>query len=374
MATILVIEDEAVLLAEVVEWLTFEGHDAIEAADGQIGVTLATFYQPDLILCDITLPKVDGYALLLAVRANTDTAGIPFIFMTERATHADFRKGMDLGADDYITKPFGRLELLSAIDARLSKREKQREEYEQEMELLQHALVELHNKHMLQEKLLSMFSHDFSGPLTSILLTSNLLQLNEHRLDAEARKQYLDRINTSVRLLQQMLEDIRLITHIEQGDLALELETIVPSSFLQRILQVSTALYPDKYKIVLDVGQDEEFEADSRLLRQIANNLINNAMKYSAGGSEIQIAFYRTEEQIHFSVQDEGIGIPKRDRKRLFEAFQRGSNVKEINGTGLGLAIVKQAVELHQGTIALESKVGVGTKVTVSLPILTDVS
>lgn len=368
MPMVLLIEDEAVLREEVTEWLTFEGYEVVAVADGKAGVACATFHQPDLILCDITMPLLDGYGVLAAVHANQTTAGVPFIFITARTAHEDQRRGMELGADDYIQKPFRRLELLNAVAARLAKRQQQREEHEHEMQLLQSALVQLHSQHLLQAKLLTMLSHDFNGPLTSILLTSTLLQAHEHKLDAVTRRQHLERITASTHLLQQMLEDVLLVTQIEKGTLILQPQPVVPSQFLWRIVQVFKAIHGEKYLIELAYGTDEPLTVDPRLLRQIAMNLIANAMKYSAGGSTVKIALYHNDENVLFRVEDQGIGIPEADQPTIFDAFQRGSNVTEVTGTGLGLAIVKQAVDLYGGTIELESQVGVGTKVTVTLP------
>src|SRR5260221_10488792 len=119
MTKILVIEDEAILRGEVAEWLTFEGYDVISAGDGVAGVECAFRDLPDLIISDITMPRLDGYGVLLEMHANAATAHIPFILVTARASHDDIRQGMALGADDYITKPFSRLELLQAVQARL---------------------------------------------------------------------------------------------------------------------------------------------------------------------------------------------------------------------------------------------------------------
>ncbi|MGZ8941045.1 MAG: response regulator transcription factor, partial [Limisphaerales bacterium] len=122
MTKILVIDDEAILREEIVEWLTMEGYTANSAEDGLIGVETAFRQLPDLIVCDITMPHLDGYSVLAELHANPATAAIPFIFVMARVTHEDIRHGMSLGADDYITKPFTRLELLQAIQSRLAKK------------------------------------------------------------------------------------------------------------------------------------------------------------------------------------------------------------------------------------------------------------
>ncbi len=121
MNKILVIEDEESVRENILDLLEAEGFDTIPAANGRIGLQLAISELPDLVLCDLMLPEIDGYGVLTALREEPFTATIPFIFLTARSTRADFRQGMELGADDYLTKPFTRAELLSAVTSRLSK-------------------------------------------------------------------------------------------------------------------------------------------------------------------------------------------------------------------------------------------------------------
>ncbi len=121
MIKILVIEDEESVRENILDLLEAENYDTISAADGKIGLQLAFSEAPDLVLCDLMMPEVDGYSVLTALREQIVTATIPFIFLTARSARSDFRQGMDLGADDYLTKPFTRAELLNAIVSRLSK-------------------------------------------------------------------------------------------------------------------------------------------------------------------------------------------------------------------------------------------------------------
>lgn len=121
MPKILVIEDEESVRENLVDLLEAEDFEPIAAANGKIGIHLAISEIPDLILCDMMMPEVDGYGVLTALRQDPLTATIPFIFLTAKSAKADFRQGMDMGADDYLTKPFTRAELLSAIMNRLEK-------------------------------------------------------------------------------------------------------------------------------------------------------------------------------------------------------------------------------------------------------------
>lgn len=122
MTRILVIEDETFLREELLEWMAFENYDAIRAENGLAGVELAIQHHPDLIICDVTMPGLDGYGVLRQLRSNSATAAIPFIFMTARATQDDILQGIESGVDEYITKPFFQKDLLHAIERRLNQK------------------------------------------------------------------------------------------------------------------------------------------------------------------------------------------------------------------------------------------------------------
>ncbi len=134
MTTILAIEDETAIRENIQEILELEGFDVLTAENGKIGVQLAQKYHPDLIICDVMMPELDGYDVLVTLRQNPNTIEIPFIFLSAKATTADFRKGMSLGADDYLTKPFTPRELREAISIRLEKQTMMLERYSQELE------------------------------------------------------------------------------------------------------------------------------------------------------------------------------------------------------------------------------------------------
>ena len=368
MTKILVIEDEAILREEIVEWLTMEDYTAFSAEDGLIGVEAAFRQLPDLIVCDVTMPHLDGYSVLAELNANPATAGIPFIFVTARVTHEDIRYGMSLGADDYITKPFTRVELLQTIQVRLAKKAAQEQEHQHALEHLQQALTQEQERRLLNAKLVAMFSHDFRNPLTTILLSNNLLREQGHRLDEERRLVHFNRIDASARKLVQMLDDVLLVAQLETGKLDLKLEPLNVGLFLEQIVESFQAIHGEKHPIFFESQVTTPQLMDGRLLHPIAANLISNAIKYSALGGAVHILVDDYEGQCRLTVQDQGIGIPDADQANLFEVFQRSSNVGNVPGTGLGLALVKQAVTLLRGSVHFESQVGIGTTMTVMLP------
>jgi anti-anti-sigma factor len=133
MTTILAIEDESQIRENIQEILCLEGFNVLTAAHGKIGLQLAQEHIPDLIVCDVMMPELDGHQVLLALRQDPNTIRIPFIFLSANAAKADFRKGMSLGADDYLTKPFTHNELLEAISTRLDKQQQILQSYTQEL-------------------------------------------------------------------------------------------------------------------------------------------------------------------------------------------------------------------------------------------------
>jgi two-component system sensor histidine kinase/response regulator len=370
MPKILVIEDEALLREEVMEWLVMSGHEAIGAADGLEGVKQALDCVPDVILCDIAMPHLDGYGVMLQVRSNALTQMTPFIYMTARVSLDDIRKGMNLGADDYITKPFTYHQLIQAVERRLEKKAQHEVRQQAELEQWQQALEEEQALRLLKSRMVAMFSHDFRNPLATILSSNGLLRDHSDRLDPERRLAFFNRIEASVHRLTQMVDDMLTVAQIEAGNLGFKPEPLDLTGFLQQIVEEFQLIYSDTHTLIFKSQLSNNVQVDPRLVRQIAANLISNAVKYSPRGKEVSISLRHSHHSIELSVQDHGIGIPDTDRQQLFQAFQRASNVGSVAGTGLGLAIVQQAAVLHSGTVELESEVNVGTTVTVQLPLV----
>jgi two-component system, sensor histidine kinase and response regulator len=368
MTRILLIEDETILAREVMEWLTLEGYDVMRAEDGIAGVEAAFRHCPDLIICDITMPRLDGHGVLLELRSNLATANIPFIFVTARASYEDIRQGMAMGADDYITKPFTRLELLEAVQTRLDKKAIVEHKFQGEVHQLQAALAQEHERLMLKAKLVAMYSHDFRNPLSIIMSSNSLLRDYTDRLDDKRRLMHFNRVEGAVRQLMQMLDDMLVVAQMETGNLDFSPALMNVGELLGGIVDEFQAIHSETHHIVYENRLKEPVMTDPRLLHQIAGNLISNAIKYSPKDSQVTILLERQKGQYSLTVKDQGIGIPESDQERLFHEFQRASNVGAVPGTGLGLAIVKQAVDLHGGSIELTSESGMGTTVTVRIP------
>lgn len=370
MSKVLVIEDDSSMRDQVIECLLLEGYETTAAMDGIEGVEQAFRSLPDVILCDIAMPRLDGLGVLLELRSNPLTAGSAFIFLTARASHEDIRRGMELGADDYITKPFTGFEVLRAIETQLEKKVLREGQLQAEIKQWQQAFEQERKQRLFKAKLAAMFSHEFRNPLASILSSNSLLCNYFDRMDAARRMAHFTRIEASVYQLMQMLDDMMLVSQMENGKLEFKPAPLDVAHFLQRIVEEFQAINGETHQIVYHARFSDPVSADSRLLQQVANNLISNAIKYSPHGSKIRVTLDHGDGSWSLTIEDQGMGIPEADQARLFTEFERGSNVEGIEGTGLGLAIVKQAVELHRGSTHLESQVGVGTKITVTIPMV----
>lgn len=239
----------------------------------------------------------------------------------------------------------------------------------------------------LKSRFISMTSHEFRTPLTTILSSAELLEHYTNQWTQEKKLTHLHRIQTAVKHMTKLLNDVLIIGKADAGKLEFNPAPLELENFCRNLVEELQLNDTNQHAITFTCSQgNENFHVgevsanlgsnaspphpslDEKLLRQILENLLSNAIKYSPPGSTVEFTLSRFPNQAVFQVQDRGMGIPSEDQKLLFETFHRASNVGTISGTGLGLAIVKRCVDIHQGQIAMESEVGAGTTFTVTLP------
>ena len=228
--------------------------------------------------------------------------------------------------------------------------------------------VELAN---LKSRFVSMTSHEFRTPLSVILSSAELLEAYGDGWDGSRRRTHLDRIQTSAKGMSRMLDDVLLIGRAEAGMLEAKPRRIRPSELAASVLEeVRAVVGPERRLDYDDQAEHAELWLDDKLLRHVLTNLLSNAFKYSPADSIVSFVVQTDEQGVCFEIADEGIGIPEDEVEQLFEAFHRCSNASAIPGTGLGLAVVKKSVEVHRGTIEVESAEGRGTRFAVRVPEL----
>lgn len=225
----------------------------------------------------------------------------------------------------------------------------------------------------IKTNFVSFASHEFRTPLTSIQSSTDLLKLFGRTWSEEKYNKYLSQIGSSVDEMTHMLNQVLTLNKAEKGKQKFEVALIPLRSLIEEVLKnIETLPYFNHNVEVIYNIQNNEFWLDGEIIKRILNNLVSNSVKYSPSESSITLSISQQENYLHFNVQDYGIGIPKNELKNIFEPFHRASNVGSAEGSGLGLAIVKQMVELHKGTMSVESEIKKGTKILFSINIEKD--
>jgi PAS domain S-box-containing protein len=222
----------------------------------------------------------------------------------------------------------------------------------------------------MKSKFVSIASHELRTPLATILSSAELLEHYSDGLSAEDKLKMLHGIQGAVKRMNTMIEDVLIIGRAEAGALQFEPNPVDLTDLCHKVVEELRGGVAKQHVIRFE----QQFERgsqnlDEKLLRHILTNLLSNAVKYSPAGSTVSLKLAEREDQALIEVVDQGIGIPIEDQARMFESFHRASNVGNRQGTGLGLVIVKKAVELHGGTISIDSKADAGTRITVRLPL-----
>lgn len=357
---ILVIDDEDNYREIISSTLQLSNYLVFEACNGFEGLTSVKNHRPDLILCDVNMPRMDGLALLSALKQEREYAEIPFIFLTGNAGHSDMRKGMQLGADDYLTKPFTTEELLTAVHTRLTKKKSLQKYYESQFD-------------DIKSNILQSLPHEFRTPLNSILGFSQMLK-EEDGLPPEEVKEMGTLIHKSGQRLHHLLENVVLFGQLQflmndrekVENIRRESETMV----LDIIRSVSDKLMVihQRTDALIHSDIDAAVQISSIHLTKIIEEILDNAFKFSANGTIVTISVEVKESSVVITVQDGGRGMSNEQLHKIsaFQQFQR--SYYEQQGAGLGLVLVRTLVELHNGSFSIDSVEQKGTVIIMSLP------
>lgn len=216
----------------------------------------------------------------------------------------------------------------------------------------------------------SMVAHEFRNPLHIISFSTSLLKRHSQQWTEEKKLQYLDRIQTAISVLSELMDEILIIGRAEAGKLTFSPKALNLDQFCRDLVAQLQLSHSSQHTVAFSsLGESTAAWVDEKLLQPILTNLLENAIKYSPPGSTVDLALACRDAQVIFQIKDRGIGIPAADKQRLFEPFHRGGNVGDIPGTGLGLAVVKKLVDLHGGQITVASEFGVGTTFAIALPL-----
>ena len=383
---ILVIEDDNDTRSNIVEILRSDGFDVLEAIDGESGVKSALVHRPDIILCDIVMPTLDGYEVLRRVRDQDATAQIPFIFLTGKESRSEQRQGMCLGADDYLAKPFRRHELLEMLHGQIAKQARYdrhnasfgTQTFGDQQQALQAQIQVLRLREQEIQTWVGGITHDLRAPLTTIKVA---LELLEHRPDKSER--YLSIARQACAQSDALIEELLTLYREEETVGSSPSKGIYLRLIFDRLFdsfRVRSAHLNLQLKWDVPKEIDAIFSPLGLNLERILTELLNNACKYTTGGGQIGLEVTIVAGlQIKITNQAE---IDSEALPYVFNRFYRvlpeshpseGEPETPIPGTGLGLSLVRQLTDQLGGTLDLESKEG-WTTFTLLLPSTTPVT
>jgi signal transduction histidine kinase len=377
---ILIVDDTPENLQVLGYMLEQDGYEVLVAASGPEAIENATASPaPDLILLDIMMPGMDGYEVCTFLKTNESTRNIPVIFATALTGDFDEHKGLELGAVDYIRKPF-KPELVRTRVRNQLELKRYRDNLEElvaqrtaELTLAKEA-AEAANR--AKSVFLATMSHELRTPLNSINGFTDLIHRKVYGELNPEQVEYLGYVLENGRHLLALINDILDISKIEAGKVELELSRVNIRDLLANSLHfVKERAESHNIRVLSDISAavPQNMRADERKLKQILINILSNAVKFTPDGGEVTLTArvarpeelpdvpscgeIPTAEAILISVTDSGIGIRQEDMQRIFEPFVQGDNTstRKYEGTGLGLALSQKLVALHGGVIWAES-------------------
>lgn len=360
--TILIIEDEADIRRDLVRALSLSGYSMLEAENGRTGIAKAISNHPDLIISDIMMPELDGYAVLEELQKSPATNTIPFIFLSAKSARNDIRGGMNLGADDYITKPFDIEELIEAVERRLKKVNLVESKFNSKFEAL-------------SDNLRRAMPHEIRTPLNIILGLSEFLRKNYDYTTHKDAMEMLLNINDAGKRLQRLFENYLFYANLEvnaANQTEIELMRTKTTSLVEYtikdVIMYMAGNAGRSNDIVLDL-EDGAIAISEMYFVKMIEEITDNAFKFSERGTEVKILTNKWKGFFNVFVTDNGRGMSKDQIKNIGAYVQFERRIFEQQGSGLGLTIVRRLVELHNGHFEVESQPGIFTTVKISLPI-----
>ena len=362
MKKILVIEDESFLREDILEILRLDDFDALGAENGILGVQAAREYHPDLIICDMMMPERNGDWVLLELRSDPITATVPFIFLTAKTTRSDMRRGMELGANDYLMKPFRPSELLAAVNTQLEKQALILREYERRLE-------------ELRESVIRALPHELRTPLTGILGYSRMLMEDAELIDPPQVQQMAQGIERAARRMRRLTENYLLYAQLEvmladQHKMAGLRQNLVEDAckLLKNVISQKAAEARREKDIAFDCPP-VAVQISEEDLSKIAYELLDNAIKFSTPNTAIDIQGVVESGYFVLTLIDHGRGMTPEEIAHIGAYVQFERRFYEHPGLGLGLMIARRLAEVYGGSLVISSTPNTETRVIVKLPL-----
>lgn len=362
MKNIVVIEDDEAVRDNILDTLEASNYCVHVAENGEVGLQAIRQSRPDLILCDVNMPVMDGYLVLRELKRDSELSLIPFVFLTARTERSDLRKGMEMGADDYVMKPFTQRELLQAIDTQLSKREQVAEKFESKLSVLRRNII-------------YALPHELRTPLTQILGYATLLQSDAATIEPSDIELFAGSILTGGERLQRIIENYLVYAQIEMiSSTVTEVESLRnfiirdAAKIVQSAAEKAAAKYGRLADLVIET-QSCELRISEENLSKLLEELIDNAFKFSSSNSKVIVKSKKEDNQYVIGIRDHGRGMSPEQIDEIGAYMQFDRALHEQQGLGMGFVIAKKLVELHAGQLQIKSGLNTGTLLYITFPV-----
>ena len=353
MCKVLVIEDDKLIQNNLFDLLTSEEYTVLCANNGIEGIEKVQSFYPDLIICDIMMPELNGFEVIERLQKDNDTAGIPFLFLTAKTDMENLRQGMRLGADDYLLKPFEIDELLESIKTRIRKNNVNKTRIKQ-----------------MQDQIAHKIPHDLRTPLVPILGYAEMIEGEE---DIDEIKKMIKTIRKSGKILHNRIEKFLLYKDlvIREINKSGEMINIIPTEINNELVSFVSSNIPEEYKSPerINVNVEHTLLKINQWYLQIAiSELVENSLKYSHKDCQVFINGTQHKNSYELTIKDSGIGMTPNQINSI-TAFKK-FNIDSIPepGLGLGLAIVQKIISFYGGSLTLSSSIGEYTECKIVLP------
>lgn len=361
---ILVVDDNPLILTVVANILRTDRYQVATCENGEEALELLEKQSFDLILCDVLMPKMDGYSLHRAVRSRGDLVDVPFVFLTALDQREEVEYGKRVGADDYLTKPFEPTELLAVIKGKLLRAQAQKRVSEERFE-------------GFRKKIIHTLSHELRTPLVGINTGTELLLEQGEELDIKRTRGLLEAIRRGGERLERMVNDFITLQQLEAGVSKKVFETRASPTRVRRLIDTfaemhGTTLVSQGFTLNLFVHcSDERIHVYEAHVYEILERLIQNAVKFSLSRKEVELRVSPIGGTLHISIGDYGRGIEVSRIKQALEVFGQIDRDKlEQQGGGLGLPIASRYASICNGSLDFSARPEGGTIVTLRLPLL----
>lgn len=368
---VLIVEDDVNLLEGLKEILEMHNqYQVMTAENGKQGLEILrnnVNQPPDLIVSDIMMPGMDGFKFFEAVREESRWMKIPFIFLTAKDTKKDIQYGKLLGVDDYLVKPFDPEELLTAVQQRLRRQRMLNVAMDSDISTL-------------KRNILTIIHHEFRTPLTFVVAYADMLNDNNvAEFDDEELLTFLRGVHEGARRIRRLIENFITLIELETGEAANNFEwrkrpmVQLPAIVEQLCYQVREEYQERKVEFTFTFPDNlPTIVVDHEYIRSAIVQLIENAIKFTDKDkvAKVAVKLSTQDDMLYLSIRDNGRGIPEEEFESIWKNFyQINRPVYEDQGTGTGLSIVRKIVDLHNGTVMVESEEGAGSTFTLALPL-----